>query len=55
MGPPSIDYSITLFGGEGNETHGSLSANNVVVVHVIATLGVVLRLQHISRTAWERS
>src|SRR5690606_2726592 len=40
MGPPSIDYSITLFGGEGNETHGSLSANNVVVVHVIAALGV---------------
>src|SRR5690606_23316351 len=27
MGPPSIDYSITLFGGEGKETHGSLSAN----------------------------
>src|SRR5690606_28335198 len=26
MGPPSIDYSITLFGGEGNETHGSISA-----------------------------
>src|SRR5690606_32946153 len=25
MGPPSIDYSITLFGGEGNETHGSIS------------------------------
>ena len=25
MGPPSIDYSITLFGGEGNETHGPLS------------------------------
>src|SRR5690606_27532114 len=24
MGPPSIDYSITLFGGEGNETHGAL-------------------------------
>src|SRR5690606_13450968 len=26
MGPPSIDYSITLFGGESNESHGSISA-----------------------------